>query len=211
MELKKCNGCKKVKPVSDFGKEKRALNGYKPRCKDCSNNYYNSKYKDIKENKSKTAKVWYQENKVQIIEKRMEYYHKNKKKIINRNKLYIRRRKIENPYLRTLSSFRTLVKKMLNNPEYSTFKYLGYSFEDLIKTLGKVPERTDHIDHKIPISWFEQGTELKLIFSLQNLQILTSTENISKGNRFCHAVSKKYYNQIKQFIKPKYLNLIKHD
>ena len=51
--VKKCNGCKKTKNVDCFGKEKRAKNGYKPRCKDCLNDYYKSKYKDFKENKIK--------------------------------------------------------------------------------------------------------------------------------------------------------------
>jgi hypothetical protein len=210
--MKKCNECKKVKPFSEFGIESRAVNGYKPRCKKCTNSYYNSVYKTkIAENKAKRSKVYYQENRKLIIEKRMEYYHANKDKIIKQHKQYIRQRKIQYPYLRTLSSFRTLVKKMMKDRNYSTFKYLEYTFDDLLNQLGGHPSHSEDIDHKIPISWFIPETELKLIFNLENLQILDSRDNRVKGNRFAHSVSKTYFDKIINHIKPKYLNRIEHD
>jgi hypothetical protein len=211
MNTKKCNKCQEVKPVSDFGKESRAKNGYKPRCKKCTNEYHKKMYPNFKTNKLNRQKIYYEENKDQIIERVKTYYHKNRKKIVERNKLYIRARKIKDPYLITLSSFRTLVKKLLKNPHYKTFDYLGYTFCDLLKTLGRLPERTENIDHKVPISWFEDKTELKIIFSLENLQILDALENRKKGARYAHKISKNYYDQIKHFIKPKHLQKINYE
>jgi len=208
--MKKCNKCGEVKDFIFFGKEARAKNGYKPRCKKCTNEYYNSIYLKIKDGKIEKSKIDYQKNKAAILVKRKEYYEKNKPKILLRNKLYLRKRKIEFPYLRNLSSFRTLVKRMLKDTSKKTFEYLGYNFSDLIETLGRAPELGEQIDHKIPISWFVQGTEMKIIFSLNNLQILPASENASKGNRYCHEVDLKYYNLIKPHIKKEYLNQIKY-
>lgn len=207
--MKKCNKCLIIKSFSEFGIEKRALNGYKPRCKKCTNEYYNSIYKSGKIKKEQSD--YYLKNKTSILQKRELYYSKNKSKIINRNKIYLRKRKLENPYLVKLSTFRGLISKMSKNKEYSTFKYLGYSFDELVKSLGKLPDKTEHIDHKIPISWFLESAELKLIFSLENLQILSAKDNISKGNRFSHKISKKYFNKIKTVIKPKYLKQINYE
>ena len=210
MQTKKCNECFVVKNVSEFGKESRAVNGYKPRCKNCLNKYYNLKYKSGAINKKEKSKEYYQKNKNRVLKVVKKYYTKNRNKIILRQKFYLRAKKISHPHIRTIASFRSLIKKMLRDPSYSTFKYLQYSFDDLIKTLGRLPEKGEHIDHKIPMSWFIDETELRLIFSLSNLQILTATENISKGNRYCHSVSTEYFNLIKPFIKPKYIKQIKH-
>jgi hypothetical protein len=56
---KKCNKCKEVKPVSEFGKEARAKNGYKPRCKKCTNAYYNSMYPKLRDNKLSQLKEYH--------------------------------------------------------------------------------------------------------------------------------------------------------
>lgn len=208
---KKCNGCLEIKNVSEFGKESRAKNGYKPRCKKCLNKYYRDFYKyGYYKTKQKYGKKRYLQNREKCIELTMNYYNLNKKKIIQRNKLYIRKRKLQYPHLKTLSSFRTLVKKMINNTATHTFVYLEYSFADLIKSLGGIPDKTQNIDHKIPISWFIKGTEMKIIFALDNLQILDSKENRIKGNRYCHEISKKYYEQIKDLIKPEFKNKLKN-
>ncbi len=211
--MKKCNKCLLLLPLDRFGKESRAKNGYKPRCKKCINEYYNSLYKKselIKRNKSNTAKKYYEENKEEIIKKRSLYYLGNKNKIIERHKKYLRIRKQNDPKIRTLSSFRTLVKRMIKNSASKTFDYLGYSFLDLIKTLGRIPNREENIDHKIPISWFIEGTEMKIIFHLENLQILSAMENRVKGNRYSHEISKLYYDLIIDKIKPNYKQKIKY-
>jgi hypothetical protein len=210
MDNKKCNGCGIVKPVSEFGKEKRAKNGYKPRCKKCYNEYYNSLYTSFKERKTETSKKRYAKNKEKILAERKVYYSNNKKKIIDQHCKYVREQKIKYPYLVSLSNFRGLVKKLLNNPEWRTFDYLGYSFSDLLIALGKVPEKNEHIDHKVPISWFVPETELKIIFDLRNLQILKKFDNESKGNKFCHEIPLSYYTEIIDFIKPKYIEKLKY-
>jgi hypothetical protein len=208
---KKCNNCLVIKNVSEFGIEKNSINGYKPRCKKCVNADYNKRYKDGKINKKEYSKKYYHENKEVVLKKINKYYKENSKKIILRQKFYLRRKKIEYPYLTKLASFRTLIKKMLKDEKYSTFKYLGYSFDDLIKSLGRLPNDNEDIDHKIPISWFEKETELKLIFHLDNLHLLSSYENRVKGNRFCHPISKKYYTLIKTKIKNQHLKKITYE
>ena len=99
---------------------------------------------------------------------------------------------------------------MINNTSVKTFDYLGYSFEDLILSLGRLPIKGEEdIDHKVPISWFKEGTEMYIVFDLSNLQNLCSKKNRQKGNRFSHPISEEYFNKIKPFIKEKYITKIK--
>lgn len=41
-----------------------------------------------------------------------------------------------------------------------------------------------HVDHVKPLSWFDLETEFKQAWCLENLQPLTTTENLSKNNRY---------------------------
>lgn len=86
MENKKCNKCLEVKPVSEFGKESRAKNGYKPRCKKCSNEdlyLWREKNPDYM---SLAMKKYYLNNTEKVKASRSKYYSNNieKKKAYNK-------------------------------------------------------------------------------------------------------------------------------
>lgn len=91
MDIKKCNGCGIVKPVSEFGKEKRAKNGYKPRCRLCYNAEYNARYPSFKEKKLATCKVRYSAKKAEITQKVKNYYYANRVIALERRKNYSER------------------------------------------------------------------------------------------------------------------------
>ena len=52
-------------------------------------------------------------------------------------------------------------------------------------------------------------SKIKEINNLENIQILTRSENSKKGNRDCSEVSEEYYNLVKDLIKPEFQNKIK--
>jgi len=222
--MKKCNKCLEIKSFDEFGIEGRSKNGYKPRCKKCTNEYYNSLYDKFKENKLKKAKIYYAENKEYLKTLRINYtidkdkkskYNKvynilNKEKI-NKLKNEYEKNKIKNDSnYRFIRNVRRLVRRTIEIKTESTFDLLGYSKNDLLKSLGKYPEQGESIDHKVPVSWFIEYSDIKLINHLENLQILTTKDNLIKSNTFAHKISKNYYELIKNTIKPKYLNKINY-
>lgn len=220
--MKICIECLQLKDLSLFGVESRKKDGRRNKCKECINKYYKEIYPKIKIKKSKTQKEYYKKNK-EIIKIRSKNYNLNleRKKLYNKiwmseNKLKRKdkanqyeknRTKIDLDY-RLIKIIRKILYRTLNNKTDSTFNILGYTKDELIKSLGRCPNINESIDHKIPISWFLPNTDIRLINSLYNLQILTKSENSIKSNKFSHEINEIYYIQIYSFIKPKYLNLI---
>lgn len=219
---KRCNECGIIKPVSEFGKETRAKNGYKPRCKDCLNKYYRENYHKYRDNKLSKLKIKYKENPEKFIERvknnpqesqqriktKQLWREKNRTKLREAALSYYKKNRL-NPEYNINRRVRSTIYKLLTTKKKKTFDLLGYSIDDLIKTLGRYPTPDHHIDHKIPISWFASGTPINLICDLRNLHLLNSHENVRKHNCFAHPISSDYYDDIKDQIKNKYQNLIK--
>lgn len=222
---KKCNKCQKKKDVSEFHKESRALNGFKPRCRDCTNSYYNSMYPGFRKNKLIHAKAYYLSN----IDTKREYGRSRKhpdperrrrlakaRRKINRIKVreywskYTKKRILSDPEFRLARRMRSWIHRTLKKKNNRTSILLGYSSVDLINKLGRVPGRREVVDHKIPITWFNSGTEVRIINHLENLQILTKKENAKKLNLFSHPISFDYYLLASGSVKTKYINKINH-
>jgi hypothetical protein len=221
---KRCNKCKEIKPVSEFGKEKRAKNGYKPRCKKCSNEYYNSVYYKYKENKAAHSKKYYSENTTYLRELRKTHkkpnpehvriikkeWRKTNKDIINKKQReYNKNRAKIDPLYNIQRRTRSMIHKLMTDRHGNIESILGYTIKELINRIGLYENTEKHIDHKVPMSWFILGTDIRIINSLDNLQLLSISENVQKHNCFSHPISLEYYTLIKDHIKPKYLHLLK--
>jgi hypothetical protein len=220
---KKCNKCQKTKPVSEFGKEARAKNGFKPRCKQCLNEYYNSRYMHWKDKKCKQSIEYFNKNKEDILERRKSHnldlknkkekskiWHLKNRERINKKKLeYIKEKTKTDSEFRAIRNMRKLIYRLGIEKRGKTAEVLGYTITDLKNKLGRLPERSESFDHKIPVSWFISTEYVKEINSLENLQILTRSKNSSKSNHYCCEVSIEYFMQIKHLIKEPFLNKIK--
>lgn len=203
MKTKKCSKCGKVKSISEFSKEKRTNNGYRSQCKICraklhlkycrnnpnkikewrkKNPEYDKTYrKDNRENRAKYNRQWRKDNpkKAKLIRNRakIKFYS------ITKNRLS----------MRISRAIYLLLKGNKNGRHWESI--VGYTLKNLIIHLeslfkdgmtwelfmqGKI-----HIDHKIPISFFEFNSykdwEFKYCWSLDNLQPLWASENLSKG------------------------------
>ena len=75
--MKKCTGCKKIKELNEFGKNRSNKDGYLFRCKDCRNKYVREHYKENPSIQKKANKRFYERHP----DKAKEYYDKNKDKI----------------------------------------------------------------------------------------------------------------------------------
>lgn len=144
-------------------------------------------------------KKWYSENKDRWNEYIKEYREKNVEKIKKIKRDYERNRKASDPLYKLISNFRTAIYQVLKesnvekNKHY--FEVLQYTPESLIKHLESQFKNNMnwdnygewHVDHKLPITSFnieEMGDEeFMRCWSLENLQPMWGTDNISKSNK----------------------------
>lgn len=103
--------------------------------------------------------------------------------------------------------WRKLLLRLLNvtgkRKAAKTEEMLGYSADELNKHLSALNEnwKEYQIDHKIPISWFKEDTPVHIVNDLRNLQLLSSKENISKGNSYADEVPEEYKKIVESFLK----------
>jgi hypothetical protein len=194
--MKECSKCKEVKKIEEF--------------------YY--KGNQCKKCQIERQKIYIIKNKEKGNKRSLEYYYKNCKELNLHHKFYVEKTKEQrNKYWREYSKNRWendpkyKIQKLLRKHIYyylkskskKTEELLGYSYEKFLEILGEVP-KDHHLDHKIPISWFNPNTPISVIWSLENLHYISSLENYSKNNRFSHHITGEYKNSIKSYIKSKY-------
>ena len=210
--MKKCYKCKIEKPFNKFCKNKKHKDGLNEICKDCKKEYNscnsekNKEYHKLhyqpersKNNNSRFRetnpnyqKEWYANNKAKCKEYSIDY--KNKYPHITRW------RQILNDTLIALNQKKTSNTRTL----------LNYSAQDLKEHLDKqgMIWGIHEVDHKIPISWFKPSTPPHIVNDLRNLQPLLGGENKKKLNKFCSPIENSYIEEIKEYIKEEYIELI---
>jgi len=187
---KKCNICNINKPFSDFIKNKRCLFGYNNKCKNCQKEY---------------SKEYRQKNKEKILKYNLNYNKIYNKEWGENNKHIVKWRQMLNRCL--------IYKGKKKNSK--TEVMLGYSllnFKNHIENQFKNNMNWDntHVDHKIPLTWFNPNTPVNIINHLSNLQPKFSEDNISKLNRYSDDISSEYFLLVKEWILKDYLPKIKY-
>ena len=189
METKICSGCKELKEICFFHKDKTKKCGLKSRCKRCvfiQNKIY-------RENNSET-----------ISKKRKEYYIINHNKEKNVSKIYRdlnkekikekRKEKYKNDKLHKLRvNVRRRINNFIKNKSKTSFEIVGCTVFELKKfieskfKIGMCWENYGkfgwHLDHIIPLSSAKTQDELYKLCHYTNLQPLWFEENLSKGNK----------------------------
>lgn len=87
---KRCCVCKKEKPVSDFYKNRSALDGYAYRCKMCDDEACRLRYEQNWEKVQQYKKDWYEKNRERILKKAAEWRELNRDKKREINRKYVR-------------------------------------------------------------------------------------------------------------------------
>lgn len=210
MSTKKCNKCSVKKPLTEYSKCKSNPDGHQYKCKQCFKEEH-LKDPSIKRN---YTKKYYTENKEYYLKKfksyNKEYYNNNKEYFKEHNKNYdsstYRSENIERFKWRDLLG--NSLKRFNQSKNNSTYKLLGYTSYELKEHLEKqgIDWELHEIDHRIPLTWFKPKTPPHIVNDLRNLQPLTKEENVAKGNRFCSPTPSSYINEIKSYIKDKYLS-----
>ena len=175
-----------------------------------------SKYIQWKELNPDYYQEWYQANKQKVQEYHKKYYRENREakkeyysdwRSENREHVnaYAKERRSKLPHEHR---YRNLIKRVLEQKDTVEYLELGYNSVELLSHLEvfTLDWRKNHIDHKVPVSWFKQTTPISIVNSLENLQVLSASENIAKSNKFAHPISENYYNIILKYIKKNYIS-----
>ena len=186
--MKYCKFCHQNKPLEQFSKHKKCIDGYNNKCKQCVKEYRVSYNKINKEN---------------ILKYNIKY---NKTYNIQWNKRNLHVKKWRDLLHRCL-----IYKGKKKNGK--TQDILGYSIETFKQHIefqfkNEMNWENVHIDHKIPLTWFSIDTPPNIVNHLSNIQPLSTKENISKLNRYSHSVDEKYFSLIQKWILPQYVNYI---
>jgi hypothetical protein len=154
-------------------------------------------YRKNKEKRLLYISRWHKKNRTHLNEYHKEWREKNIEHHRSAKNEYQKARKAKDPTYKLICNFRTAIYTVLK--ENNIYKYghyfevLGYRPEDLVKHLtsqlkdGMTWENYGkwHIDHKLPISSFMfkdmNDPEFKRCWSLENLQPLWESENLSKS------------------------------
>jgi len=206
METKRCSGCRKIKSISEFSKDKKVKNKLYSQCKDCVREYY-------------------QKNREQILKQKKEYHQKNKEKISKRSNEWrknnpekVKKWKMDNSeklkesYRKSQSKRNSILKNRLSNRISCLMRHslkgnkngnhwedlICYNLKDLIIHLEKqfkdgmnwnnYGKKGWEIDHIKPISSFNfnsyKDKQFKECWTLENLQPLWASENKSKSAKY---------------------------
>lgn len=226
-KMKICCECNIEKNLDQFSKNKNIKGGLNNRCKVCCSVRNKKRYELKKENIKVKCNQYYYNNKETIKNKQtgklnsyqknkewhLNYREKNKEKYLQYIKEY---QKINQPLkYATDSIYKT--KKLIGNQIRNFLKgnknkkteiLLGYSYQEFVEKIG-IPKKNEHIDHKIPMSWFEDSTPVDIIWNLHNLQIVDKKYNQTKLNLFHDRIPQECLNEVKKYIKEQYKTKLK--
>ena len=160
--------------------------------------YYKKYYEDYIDEFKMKSKEYYLNNRDVVLEKSKEYYQDDivKKSRNEYMKIYLKKRKEEDPLFKLISSIRTLIHSSIKNQGYSktskTQEILGCSYIELMNHLeSKFLEGMSwenkgkwHIDHIKPTSLAKTKEEVVSLNNYLNLQPLWAIDNMKKGNKY---------------------------
>lgn len=201
--MRTCKTCKQDKPLTEYFSGKGYRGGKNPNCKVCMKDKVN------KQNQNAAAKRYRDRYPEKRLERNRRYREENPEKMRKINTDY------GNMRYRTDSVYRLqaiLRQQIVDYIKYKknerTAQLLGYTAQDFINRYGE-GSIGQHIDHKIPKSWFEEDAPINVVWHLDNLQWLDGVENDSKGNRYAHSVPESYLQQALPYIREEFAGFVK--
>lgn len=152
-------------------------------------------YEENKEKILTNQKEHFQSNKDRIRETKRIYYLKNKDKILKNKSNYIKKRKKDDKLYHLTISIRSLIKSSFRRKKFNskrTLDIIGCSYlefklyiESLFKDGMTWENYGDwHLDHKIPISWATDESDIIRLNHYTNFQPMWAFDNQSKSNKF---------------------------
>lgn len=175
---KVCCSCKSSKPVSEFYKNKLTKDGLYRRCKSCHATSVRSWQEKNWGRHVENCKAWQEGNPDRQRENLRNWRATNPSQASITQKLW-RAKNSVSIYARNAKRTEALKRA---TPEWADRKSIAKFYSDA-ERLTKETGVTWHVDHVIPLrSKFVSGLHVP-----DNLQVITATENVRKGNTFAVA------------------------
>jgi hypothetical protein len=175
--MKTCSKCKTAKPLNEFGRDKKMKDGVRYCCKQC-NNAASVEWAKQHPDRKKEARIKYVVTHPEAnAASKAVYRKKNKEKIALQNSQY---RKV-NPEKNTFYGAAYRSKKAQATPCWLNQEQLQEikDFYKMAKELETVFPWKQHVDHIVPI----KHSKVCGLHVPWNLQILSVTANLEKGNK----------------------------
>jgi hypothetical protein len=176
-------------------------NRYSKQCLECKKkyNYEWRKQKGVTEHEKVKMQNYYYSNRERLIKYATDYNQSNPDKVkVYRSKPSDKKKKMSRIY----SLLHNVLKSKDKTKNSKTEELLGYTAKKLRDHLNNFNSDWDgmHIDHKIPVDWFDDNTPLHIINHLDNLWLVESKYNLEKQARWCNFPSKEYLEIAKQYL-----------
>lgn len=192
--MKICTKCKETKELSGFGGDKKGKGGLASRCRVCIAADKRIWKQANKERETANNKVWREANKGHMRAYNKNYYESNKGQIKAYSKTYYQKNKEQmkagkkawdqaNPDKSNAHTAKRRAAKLQRTPSWLTtedWNKINHMYS-LAAFMTKQTGVKHEVDHIIPL----QGETISGLHHPDNLQILTKSENCSKGNRLC--------------------------
>lgn len=178
MKTKQCSikaGCGKTHPVTFFNKHSGRKDGYNSVCKECKSNQARIYRENNKDNIKERKKKFYRNNEQSILENKKRYYKENKEIIRKKQEIHYNNNK---EYFIEKANNRKF-NKLNATPAWSQLDKIKVLYKKAAE-LEKITGLKYHVDHIIPL----QSDLVCGLHVWENLQILEANENISKSNKF---------------------------
>lgn len=188
----------------DGEKRKQYAKEYFIKNRDRELEYRRERYKKYnREEQLEKRRKWYQENKERHAKSREKYEKENKERLRAARRKWENNRLSEDVNYKLHKSLSGRVRFELNGKTKKTSRteqLIGCTINELrqhIESQFSDGMNWDnwgingwHIDHKIPLSWFNLENEncRKVAFNYKNMQPLWGTDNIRKKNNYSHKV-----------------------
>lgn len=196
--MKTCKTCMQDKPLTEYYSGKGNKGGKNPNCKVCMKAVVN---KEAQKAASKRYRDRYPEKR---LEQGRRYRKENPEKMRKIVTDYGNMRYRTDPTYRLQTILRQqIIEYIKYKKNERTAQLLGYTAQDFINRYGE-GSIGQHIDHRIPKSWFKEDAPIHIVWHLDNLQWLDDAENSSKGNRFMHGVEGRYLTVALPHLKEEY-------
>lgn len=189
LELTKvCTACGVEKGVGDYHKIKAGKHGVMAECKCCyavrTKAYYEANKESMleqakaykkanKETVSERMKAYYQANKEAVAEREKAYREANKEAVAERKKAYRK----ANPHIINAIKAKRRATKLQATPAWADLEAIKGMYE--LAAIFNCTGLNLHIDHIVPL----QSNLVCGLHCEANLQLMPSSDNISKGNR----------------------------
>lgn len=191
-ELKYCSLCKQCLPMTVFGKHSRHKDGFSSSCKPCLRVKDKERYQKHREKIREKSAIKYKENVEENRRQRRAHYASNKQPYLERAKrqreqnkeliaAYKQQWSRKNRHKKNAAEGRRRAVQLSACPSWLTDDDIALinSTYAVARWLTLTCFQKYHVDHIIPL----QGVSVCGLHVPWNLQVLSATENMSKGNK----------------------------